>query len=47
MPVVVTAIGLQQPVDLADVLAKDVRILGIFSDWPAAVTCYANRMGLK
>ncbi len=30
-----------------DVLAKDVGILGIFSDWPATVTYYANCMGLK
>lgn len=30
-----------------DVLAKDVGILGIFSDWPASVTYYANCMGLK
>jgi glycerophosphoryl diester phosphodiesterase len=30
-----------------DVLAKDVKILGIFSDWPATVTYYANCMGLK
>lgn len=29
-----------------DVLAQDVRILGIFSDWPATVTYYANCMGL-
>ena len=29
------------------VLAKDVRILGIFSDWPATVTYYANCMNLK
>jgi len=29
------------------VLAKDVGILGIFSDWPATVTYYANCMGLK
>ncbi|GLS25973.1 glycerophosphodiester phosphodiesterase family protein [Marinibactrum halimedae] len=28
------------------VLAKDVKILGIFSDWPATVTYYANCMGL-
>lgn len=28
------------------VLARDVRILGIFSDWPATVTYYANCMGL-
>ncbi len=31
---------------LLDVLAKDVGILGIFSDWPATVTYYANCMGL-
>ena len=30
-----------------DVLAKKVGILGIFSDWPATVTYYANCMGLK
>jgi glycerophosphoryl diester phosphodiesterase len=30
-----------------DVLARDVKILGIFSDWPATVTYYANCMGLK
>jgi glycerophosphoryl diester phosphodiesterase len=30
-----------------DVLAKDVGILGIFSDWPATVTYYANCMGLN
>jgi len=29
-----------------DVLARDVGILGIFSDWPATVTYYANCMGL-
>jgi glycerophosphoryl diester phosphodiesterase len=29
-----------------DVLAKDVGIRGIFSDWPATVTFYANCMGL-
>lgn len=29
-----------------DVLAFDVGILGIFSDWPATVTYYANCMGL-
>lgn len=33
--------------DLLDVLARDVGILGIFSDWPATVTYYANCMGLK
>jgi glycerophosphoryl diester phosphodiesterase len=30
-----------------DVLAKEVGIRGIFSDWPATVTYYANCMGLK
>ncbi|MPZ43690.1 MAG: glycerophosphodiester phosphodiesterase [Betaproteobacteria bacterium] len=30
-----------------DVLAREVRVLGIFSDWPATVTYYANCMGLK
>lgn len=30
-----------------DVLAQDVGILGIFSDWPATVTFYANCMGLE
>jgi glycerophosphoryl diester phosphodiesterase len=30
-----------------DVLARGVGILGIFSDWPATVTYYANCMGLK
>ena len=29
-----------------DVLAKKVGISGIFSDWPATVTYYANCMGL-
>ena len=29
-----------------DVLAREVKILGIFSDWPATVTYYANCMGL-
>ena len=29
-----------------DVLAKDVKVLGVFSDWPATVTYYANCMGL-
>ena len=33
--------------DVLDVLAQDVGILGIFSDWPATVTYYANCMGLK
>lgn len=29
------------------VLAKDVGVLGVFSDWPATTTFYANCMGLK
>jgi glycerophosphoryl diester phosphodiesterase len=33
--------------ELLDVLAQKVGILGIFSDWPATVTFYANCMGLK
>jgi glycerophosphoryl diester phosphodiesterase len=32
---------------MLDVLAQDVGILGIFSDWPATVTYYANCKGLK
>ncbi|MGR9086202.1 MAG: glycerophosphodiester phosphodiesterase family protein [Gammaproteobacteria bacterium] len=32
---------------LLDVLAKDVGIIGIFSDWAATVTYYANCMNLK
>ncbi len=32
---------------LLDVLAKDVGIMGIFSDWPATVTYYANCNNLK
>lgn len=30
-----------------DVLAQDIDILGLFSDWLATVTYYANCMGLK
>ena len=30
-----------------DVLAREVGIMGIFSDWPATVTCYASCIGLK
>ena len=30
-----------------DVLAKDVGIIGVFSDWAATVTYYANCVGLK
>jgi len=29
-----------------DVLARDMRIRGIFSDWAATVTYFANCMGL-
>jgi glycerophosphoryl diester phosphodiesterase len=31
---------------LLDVLARQVGIRGIFSDWPGTVTYYANCMGL-
>lgn len=30
-----------------DVLAQEVGVLGVFSDWPATVTYYANCMGLR
>ena len=33
--------------ELLDVLAQDVGIIGIFSDWPATVTYYANCVGLE
>jgi Glycerophosphoryl diester phosphodiesterase len=33
--------------ELVDVLAQQVGVEGIFSDWPATVTFYANCMGLK
>jgi glycerophosphoryl diester phosphodiesterase len=29
-----------------DVLARDVGVIGIFSDWPATVTYYSNCMGI-
>lgn len=32
---------------LLDVLAQDVGVIGVFSDWPATVTYYANCMNLK
>lgn len=35
-----------QTYELLDVLAMEVGIVGIFSDWPATVTYYANCMGL-
>ena len=31
---------------LLDVLAKDVGVMGVFSDWPAVTTYYANCMGM-
>ena len=30
-----------------DVLAREVGVLGIFSDWPATTTFYANCAGLR
>ncbi len=33
--------------EVLDVLAKQVGVLGVFSDWPATVTYYANCMGLE
>ncbi|WP_417539375.1 glycerophosphodiester phosphodiesterase family protein [Marinobacter sp.] len=30
-----------------DVLAREIGVIGIFSDWPATTTYYANCMGLK
>ncbi|MFK7878358.1 MAG: glycerophosphodiester phosphodiesterase family protein [Roseobacter sp.] len=33
--------------EFIDTLAQDVGVVGIFSDWPATVTYYANCMGLK
>ena len=32
--------------EVLDVLAQDVGVEGVFSDWPATVTYYANCMGL-
>ncbi len=32
--------------ELLDVLAKDIGVLGVFSDWPATVTYYANCMDI-
>ena len=32
---------------MLDVLAQDVGVLGVFSDWPATVTYYASCMNLK
>ena len=33
-------------VDVLDVLAQDVGVIGVFSDWPAMITYYANCMDL-
>jgi glycerophosphoryl diester phosphodiesterase len=33
--------------ELLDVLAWDVGVAGVFSDWPATVTYYASCMGLR
>ena len=32
--------------EILDVLAQDVGVVGVFSDWPATVTYYANCIGL-
>ena len=32
--------------NLLDVLATDVGVIGVFSDWPATVTYYANCKGI-
>lgn len=32
---------------VVDVLARDVGVIGIFSDWPATTTYYANCMGMR
>ncbi|MEL7430875.1 MAG: glycerophosphodiester phosphodiesterase, partial [Pseudomonadota bacterium] len=31
--------------EVLHVLAQDVGVVGVFSDWPATVTYYANCMG--
>jgi len=33
--------------ELLDVLARDVGVIGVFSDWPATTTFYANCMGFQ
>ncbi|MDX2495015.1 MAG: glycerophosphodiester phosphodiesterase family protein [Desulfuromusa sp.] len=33
--------------NVLDVLAQDVGVLGVFSDWPATVTYYSNCKGMK
>ncbi|MEP5151851.1 glycerophosphodiester phosphodiesterase family protein [Planktotalea sp.] len=32
--------------DVLDALAQEVKVVGVFSDWPSTVTYYANCMGL-
>lgn len=32
--------------EVLDVVAQDIGVIGVFSDWPATVTYYANCMGL-
>jgi glycerophosphoryl diester phosphodiesterase len=45
---IVAAIGREgDAMKLLDVLAREVGIIGIFSDWPATVTYYANCVGLR
>ena len=38
--------GAEDYYNVLDVLAQDVGVIGVFSDWPATVTYYANCMGL-
>lgn len=33
--------------EVLDVLAQDVGIIGLFSDWPGTTTYYANCMQIK
>jgi len=33
--------------EVLDALAQDVGVLGVFSDWPATTTYYANCMGIE
>ena len=33
--------------ELLDVLAREVGVRGVFSDWPATTTYYANCVGLE
>lgn len=38
--------GDEDYLNVVDALAQEVEVIGIFSDWPATVTYYANCMGL-